>query len=366
MSAENLDSQIYKLADDMLMSSQAPDAHEIASQLGFDVTSVDQVLSSWWSSLPERVVVLNDHQKIPGLPDSLTRSFMGLWQQALQEARSEVSLVRQRKHIGEEFEKQVNDDALHKSQRIQHDLEVRIRDQAAKNEEKDEHIRALEAEITVLKNNLTIETNARKKQENHRSSIEADLAQARRQISEVKHHFDHRLKEEQRQAQESVTKEESETRFYRNALEKAREEFSKKEMEYSREVNELQGRLARKEVKIERLEAQLKNQEGELTRTRQEITAAQRDLTKINSQMLININKNKRFELKVKELNEEIQRAGQRLHAQTSEALKRESLLRAHLKEKMDQLVVAESKVNSLEKRLISADDEIRRLAARI
>ncbi|QEW06970.1 DNA-binding protein [Nitrincola iocasae] len=365
MDTEQLKSQVFELADEQLLSGSFPQAEVLAEELTSPLEEISSILSQWRNELPQRVVVTDRDLKMPGMPDTLAQSFVRIWHQAVQEAQSRVSLTRQRTDIGVEVEKRSTDEALQRSQHLHQEMEARYREQTFKLEESYEHVKALDAEITVLKTNLSSETNIRKKEEKARSTLEHELAQLRKAHEDARRTFDQRLKDEQRHMLETLAKEEVDTRYYRNALEKVREEAGKKESELTREIHDLQARMARKDVKNETLKSQLKSQETELLKMRQEGAVLQRDMTKMNSQLLAELNKTKRLETKLKELQEDIRRNNQKNISYTNEAAKRDNLLRAQLMEKEEMLVRAEAKINSLEKRLISGDEEIRRLNSR-
>lgn len=366
MDTEQVKSQVFELADELLLSGTFPQTEIIAEQLKHSSEDIGCFLVQWRSELPQRVIFTDRNLKIPGMPDTLAQSFVRIWHQAVQEAQSRVSLTRQRTDIGAEVEKRSTDEALQRSQHLQQEMEARYREQTLKLEESYEQIKALNAEITVLKTNLSSETNSRKKEEKARSALEHELAQLRKAHEDARRMFDQRIKDEQRHMLETLAKEEVDTRYYRNALEKAREEAGRKESELTREIHDLQARMARKDVKIETLKSQVKSQETDLLKMRQDHGVMQRDMTKINSQLLAELNKTKRLEAKVKELQEDMRRSNQKNITYTNEAAKRDNLLRAQLMEKEELLVRAEAKINSLEKRLIQNDEEIRRLNARI
>lgn len=365
MDTEQLKSQVFELADEQLLSGSLPQAEVLAERLDSPLDEVVICLAQWRSELPLRIVLTDRDMKVPGMPDALAQSFVRIWHQAVQEAQSRVTLTRQRTDIGAEVEKRSTDEALHKSQQVQQEMESRYREQAFKLKESNEHVKALDAEITVLKTNLSSETNLRKKEEKARSSLEHELSQLRKAHEDARRIFDQRIKDEQRHMLEMLAKTEVDTRYYRNALEKVREETGKKESELTREIHDLQARMARKDVKNETLKSQVKSQEEELVKMRQDSAVLQRDMTKMNSQLLAELNKTKRLEAKLKEQQEEIRRNNQKNLSYSNESAKRDNLLRAQLLEKEELLVRAEAKINSLEKRMISCDEEIRRLNSR-
>ncbi|RAU17006.1 hypothetical protein DN062_14950 [Nitrincola tibetensis] len=369
MDKEQLKSRVYEVADDLLLSASYPRSEAIAETLEIEPEEVSRYLSQWWYELPQRIVMTDRTDRaisVPGMPDTLAQAFTRIWLHALQEANSKVNFTRQMVDVGLEEDRRVNDDALQKSQHLYLDLESRYREQSLKLEESREQFKALEAEIAVLKNNLAIETNSRKKEEQSRVTIEHELAQLRKAYDDAKRVFDQRIKDEQRHMMEAIAKEEVDTRYYRNTLEKVREEASKKESELVREIHDLQARIARKDVKTDTLKSQVKSQEAELLKYKQDSGVLQRDLSRVNAQLLTEVNKTKRLEAKVKELQEDIRRLNQKHITASNENTKRENMLRSQLVEKENIIIRAEAKVNSLEKRIISNDEEIRRLSSRV
>ena len=366
MEAEKIKVSVFELSDKILLEGGYPDEQYLAERLQCSVDDVKPCLSQWQSELSQRLVFTDRDLSMPGMPDTLAQSFVRIWHQAVQEAHSKVSLTRQKTDINVEYDKRSTDEALQKSQYLQEELERRYKEQALKLEESIELGKSLSAEITVLKSNLTSETNARKKEEAARAALEYEHVQLRKAHEDARRIFDQRIKDEQRNMLETIAKQEVDTRFYRNSLEKFREEVGRKESELTRTIHDLQASIARKDVKIETLKTQVKSQESELLKTRQENSVMQRDLTKINSQLLSELNKTKRLESKVKELQEDIRRNNQKSMAYTNEAAKRDNILRAQIMEKEELLQRAEAKISALEKRLIRSDEEIRRLNSKL
>jgi hypothetical protein len=366
MDTEQVKIHVFELADESLLAGHFPQVEELAEKLEYPADDIGCFLVQWRSELSQRVIFTDRDIRMPEMPNTLAQSFVRIWHQAVQEAHSKVGLTRQRADIGAEVEKRSSDEALQKSQHLQQEMEARYREQTLKLEESLEQIKGLNAEITVLKTNLSSETNTRKKEETARISLDHELAQLRKAHEDARRMFDQRIKDEQRHMLETLAKEEVDTRYYRNALEKAREESGRKESELTREIHDLQARIARKDVKIETLKSQVKSQEAELLKMRQDNALMQRDLTKLNSQLLGELNKTKRLEAKVKEQQEEMRRSNQKNITYANEAAKRDNLLRAQLMEKEELLVRAEAKISSLEKRLIQNDEEIRRLNSRL
>ncbi|WP_197027581.1 DNA-binding protein [Marinobacterium lacunae] len=360
-------SRIFSAADHMLMNGARPDVAGIAAQLDLDQNHVETVLERWWQGLPGRVQLGNRNSKaFMDVPDSLAQSFLRVWQQALQEANANVNRDRQQYDVGEEESRRINEEALRQSQGVYQELEARYRELGIRLEESEQHGKSLEAEIAVLKNSLASETNERKREEQLRANLEHELSQLRKQYEEYRRSAEQRMKDEQRKGVETHAKAEVEVRHYRGMLDKVRDEAGRKEAALTRDVHEFQGELARKDVKIETQASQIKALESELNAIKQNVGSQHRDLTKTSSSLLAETNKNKRLEDKIKELNEELQRASQRSLTSASDAARRENTLRAQLKEREEAAMKAQARITALEKRLVTQDEEIRRLSARL
>lgn len=357
---------IFSLADTQLLSGMAPSTERIAAELTLPAEVVNEGLAQWWQQLSSRVQLTSRASALPDMPESLAQSFMRVWQQAVQEAQASVNLNRQQFEVGEEEVRRIGEEALRQAQQVQQELEARYREQATKLDEAHQFAKTLEAEITVLKNSLAAETAELKQEEHKRANLEQEANQLRKQLEDYRRGAEQRFKEEQRKSVEATAKADVEVRHYRSMLDKTRDEAGRKEAALTREVHDLQGQLARREVRIETQNSQIKSLEEELATIKQDIGSQHRDLTKINSDLLSERNKNKRLEGKLKELQEELQRLNQRAIAASADATRRENTLRTQLKEKEAAVMKAQARCNALEKRLVTQDEEIRRLSARL
>lgn len=359
--------RIFSAADQLLVSGKSPDAKSVADHLGVAPDLVDQALERWWNGLPGRLQLSGRNGRaLPDMPDALAHSFTRVWQQALQEAQATLYHDLQQHEVGEEESRRINEEALKQSQGVYQELEVRYREQGARLEQSDQHAKALEAEIAVLKNSLATETNERKREEQLRANLDHELNQIRKQYEDYRRNTEQRLKDEQLKSVESHAKADVEVRHYRGVLDKVRDEAGRKEAALTRELHESQGELARKDVKIETQANQIKALEAELNSIKQDVGVQHRDMTKTSSALLSESNKNKRLENKIKELSEEVARLGQRAMTASSDAARRENALRVQLKERDDSLMKAQARIGALEKRLVTQDEEIRRLSARL
>ncbi len=363
-----MESRVVESAEYLLGMGEYPTAEKVAESLGVSVQDVELELREWLSGMQEqsRGVVSFSHKARTSVPDALGKQVSQLWELALDEAMSlckhELSVSR----VTDEEERRAAGDMVRDAEGRYRDLERRFRDQSQALDQQVQSHRTLEAEINVLKANLATETNLRKKQEQQRANAESELSQLRKQHEESKKVFDQRIKEEQRQALDAVSRAEVETRHYRNALEKVRDDAGRSEAELTRSVHELQGQVARKDARIDMQEASIKDLESELEDLKQSITSYSREIATLNSRMLRETNANRRFETQIKEQEEEIRRLNQRQALATNEASKRENALRQQVKEREEQVTRSNARINSLEKRVTTQEDQIRRLNARL
>ncbi|WP_160115446.1 DNA-binding protein [Marinobacterium lutimaris] len=366
MSERNLE-RIFSVADHQLLSGARPEAEAIAAQLELSVDEAGAALERWWQALPGRVEINGRSTlKMPDVPEAITQSFMRIWQQAVQEAKSNMTQVRQKDVVGEEESRRLNEEALRQSQDVYQELESRHREQAVRLEEQRQIAKSLEAEINILRNSLENEANERKRAEQANVNLEHELTQLRKQYDDHRRSTEQRLSEEQHKSVEIQAKMDVEVRHYRGQLDKLRDETGRKESALSRENNDLHTQVARKDAKLDTQKSQIAALEQELANTKQELGGNNRSLAKANSDLLAETNKTKRLEAKVKELGEEIERLNQRVSSNAAEASRREATMRTQLKEKDDELTQTQTRVTALEKRLVTRDDEVRRLSAKL
>lgn len=360
--------QITQVADQLLDEGEMPSVTRIAEILHIDTSVAELPLLKWMQAMkvtPETDPVSRRTARISP-PELMSQQINQLWELALDEAqiliRDEVNSER----VGDQEERRVARDMVRDIEQRYQELERRYREQGQSIDKATQASRALEAEINVLKANLASETNQRKKHEQIRANVESELAQLRKQHEDTKKLFDQRIKEEQRQALEAVSRAEVEARHYRNALEKIRDDAGRSEAELTRSSHELQAQVARKDARIDMQEASIKDLEKELEELKQSLATYSREIATLNSKLLKETNANRRLETQVKDQEEDARRLNQRLALGSNEAAKRENALRQQLKEREEQLVRATTRINSLEKRLTAQEDQIRRLNARL
>ncbi len=366
MSNDVLKQQVFKSADQLLLSGQSPTAGLIERQLDADATEIEPCLTLWWQTLSERVALDAPFLSIPEVPDTLAAAFSRVWQQAVQEASSAVTLVKRHAEYGAEAERRVSEDALKQSHDHYHELEARYREQTLKVEKAVSAAKAADAEVAHLKNNLTAELAKLAKEESQRIHYEQELEQLHKTYEDAKRSFDQRIKEEQRHNLDALNKSEADVRHYRSAQEKLRDEFGKKEAVLVRDISDLQTQVVRRDSKIETLLASIQSLEAELKLVQQELVGSQRELSKVNSTLLSEANKSKRLDDKVKTCEVELKQQAQRLVTAANEASRRENALRVQVQAREEELMRVNAKVVALEKRLITHDEELKRMTARL
>jgi len=358
--------QVYAVADQLLQAGRQPEVQQIADELGLEQGEVTTWLEQWWQQLPDRVSFSGANMMIPDLPETISAAFSRIWQQAVQEAEGRYSFERQRESAGADVIRRESEDALKQSKDRYQELESRYRESQVKTEGIASQLKAAEAEISVLKNSVASETSLRKKEEQLRSNAEQELVHLRKTFEDSKRTFDQRIKDEQRHNVEALSKADADTRYYRNALEKLRDEAGKQESLLTRDIHDLQAQLAKRNVKLETQQTQIRSLEEELKDIKNSSNSQSRNISKVNADLLAEANKNKRLSDRVAELENEIKRLNQKGLMQTTEASRRENALRNEIKARDEEAMRATAKVTSLEKRLIGQDEEIRRLNARI
>lgn len=363
MIEETLTDQIFDMAESLLLEGIQPEPEVVAGHLGCDLAEVETVWPNWWQQLPGRLSSPNAGHVVADVPDSLNQAFSRIWQQALQEANALAALERRQIDLGAEEARRSAEEGLKKSQQQVSDANDRYRAERERVADYESQMKALEAEIKVLKTSLGNETSMLKKEEQRRSNIEQELTHLRKAHEDAKRNFEQRIKDEQRHAIEQVSKAEADVRYFRSALEKVRDDVGKKESTMSRSIHELQAELAKRDVKIDSARVQLKSMETDLKQQHDDSAGRSRDIAKLSNQVLAEANKAKRLDDKVRELEEELKRARHKMANTTTEHSRRENTLRVQVKDKDEELYRLSAKLTAMERRLISQDEEIRRLS---
>lgn len=366
MSNDVLKQQVFKAADQLLLSGQSPTTVLIERQLEAGTADIEPCLALWWQTLSERVGLDATVASIPEVPDTLAAAFSRVWQQAVQEASSAVTLVKRHAEYGAEAERRVSEDALRQSHDHYQELESRYREQTLKLEKAVGATKAAEAEVAHLKNSLTAEAARFAKEEAQRVHLEQELEHLHKTYEDAKRSFDQRIKEEQRHSLEALAKSEADVKHYRSAAEKLRDEFGKKESALSREISDLQALLVKKDSRIETLLASIRSLDEEQKLAHQEFSSLQRELSKTNASLLSEANKSKRLDDKVKGCEGELKQQTQRQVNASNEATRRENALRVQVQAREEELLRVNAKVVALEKRLITQDEELKRMTSRL
>ncbi|PIE23803.1 MAG: hypothetical protein CSA60_04025 [Neptuniibacter caesariensis] len=366
MSTTDLQEIIFSTADRLLMAGVQPTLSGIAESLGKSESEVEGEFKAWWGRVPERLLVSSNSVVIPDVPEVLGQSFARIWEQAVQEASSNFVQLQHKQEVGIDIARREADESLQESRARMLDLEDKLRDQARLNEELKSQLKEAEAEVGVLKTSLAAETSQRKQEEQSRLNVEQDLNHLRKTYDDAKRTFDKRIKDKERHALETVSKSDADVRYYRGALGKLRDEVGKKESALTKTIHELQAELARKDAKSDMQKSQIKSLEDELEKIKSDTSGQSRDMAKINAKLLSESNKNKRLEDKIKELDEEVRKARQKQVSLSNEQARRENSIRNQFKGREEELVRSLAKIASLEKKIITQDEEIRRLNSRL
>ncbi|MCV6588547.1 MAG: DNA-binding protein [Marinobacterium sp.] len=355
--------QIFQAAEDLLFEGVQPTPQAVADQLECDLADVEAVWGGWWEQLPGRLLARDVHTALTDVPDVLNQAMVRIWQHAVQEVNSRITLERRQVDLNAEEIRRAADEDVRKAQQQAFELNEMIRLEQDHVAEAQNQVRGLEAEIQVLKNSLGSETSLRKKEEQRRSNVEQELAHLRKAHDDARRLFDQRIKEEQRHAMENTVKAENDVRYFRNALEKLRDEVGKKESAMTRTIHDLQAELAKRDVKIDSARTQVKTIETDLKQQQTDNTGQSRELSRLSSQLLAETNRAKRLEDKVRQVEDELKRQRQKQVNLVNERSRRDNTLRVQLKEKEEELLKVTAKINGLERRIIAQDEEIRRLS---
>ncbi|MEH6628559.1 MAG: DNA-binding protein [Motiliproteus sp.] len=354
---------IRDIADRLLLGGVKPSAKTISRQLGVvDDGSIDTELERWWLGLSTRVSIVADTDA--KAPDAMTRAVQVLWQDAVKEAVSQLSLEHRSLDSSIQTMRQESEDLLVSSRADYDTLETRYRREAERAGETENQIKALNAEISVLKSNLAAEVKLRNQAEEQLLDVRHEVKRGAKVLEDARHTFDGRLKDEQAHNHELLSKSEAELRHYRTSLEVVRDEASKKESVLTRNIHDLQSEVAKRDVKIETQQGQIKSLETELKAMRTDTGSQARRLSQANSKLLSEGNKNKRLEERLKKLESELKKEQQRLSLHSSEAMRKESELRQAVKSYEDDVQRVKSSLNNAQKKLITQDEQIRRLHA--
>ncbi|MBN0987158.1 DNA-binding protein [Amphritea pacifica] len=359
--------EFNKAADAILKSGREPSTTELAKLFGVEPEQLTGLLEQWWTVLPDRMRMFGDSTpRMPELPESLVHSFESMWQLAVQEAQSALSTDKQYQQLASEDARRQSESELFKAQSQQAEMDQNYRDLQQQLLQEKHQIEVLDAEISVLKINLATATSEQKAEEQRRLNVEQELNLLQKKIDDSKRTFDQRIIEEQRHGLDQVAKAEADTRYYRSALEKFRDECGRKESALTKDIHNLQAVVAKKDVKLETYKNQIKSLETELKRYKTEDSQNLRERSQLSSQLLSEQNRSKRLEDKVDEMKEELKRINQKNLLAVNDASRRENMLRGQLKDKAEEVMRATARLSTLEKKMTTYEEEIRKLRSRL
>lgn len=357
---------ILEAIERIIAADEFPTLERLADGLECDAASLEVPFFRWWSDTlqtaraPQRKVDVG----LMDVPQSINEAFSRIWNEALSEAYVSLSHEQRTRNAGAQEVQRDHEDEIQRTRAKLDDAEDKYRIQVQSLNEAQLQIKTLEAEVKALKASLVSETGQRKDTEHKASSLDHELVQLRRALDDQRRTYELRLKDEQRNALETVSKSEADVRYYRNSLEKVREESGKKESALTKTIHDVKAEMAKRDVKIESQHTQIKSLESELKNLKLDHAGLSRDIAKLNSSLLSETNKNKRLEEKVAALQEEVRVAQQKKVATGNEAARRENSIRNQLTEREDELVRMRARNTALEKRVIALDEELRRAKA--
>lgn len=353
---------VYGLADRLLNEGQRPTPELIAAQIGCaaDDPALAEALDNWWGSIGGRVQVLEAPAE--SVPDSFQRALKLLWQDAVREAARQVDNERRSLDQSLESIRRESQSVISGSRADYETLEHRYQVETARAEEAAAQVKMLEAELTVLKANLSGEVVQRKQYEEKVADHKAELRRSEKQAEEARRTFDQRLKEEQSHCQDQLAKTEAELAHVRRMLEQARDQSGKKDAALTRNLHDLQTEIVKRDVKLETLQGQIKSLEAELKQLRGENAQQRREITKLNASLLSETNRNKRNDEAVRQLQEELRKEQQRASQLNGDASRKEQELRNQIKARDDELMRVRASLNSAQKKQLTQEEVIRRL----
>ncbi|GAA0686376.1 hypothetical protein GCM10009104_10290 [Marinobacterium maritimum] len=359
--------EIFTVADQCLTSGEVPSSERLIAQMP-DVAPahLEQVLGEWWQQLPVRVRLQEmPGSAVPEVPESMQHLFARVWRQAMDEASRLHQQQAQESAPDTAEQQRVCDDALKRSRDEIVELEQRYREQSFKLDQAQERQTALEGELHQLKQDRASEVTELQKEKQLRVNAQQDLEQLRKTYEDAQRVFDQRVRDEQLHNLEALAKAEVDTRHYRNALDKLRDESGRKEADLAREANELRNRLSRSEAKVETLSSQVRAQEEALRELQSQDAQQQREQAQISAQLLSANNRNKRSEEQLRQLEDRLQGLNQKQAETSSDSARREAQLRTQLQQREDEVQKVQAKAQAYEMRVEALEEEIRRLKQR-
>lgn len=357
--------QFFAAADAMLAAGRNPEPEFLLDQCRLnDIAEAEELLSEWRKGLGNRLGT--PRSPIAGeVPESVQAMMARLWQAAVDEATDRANLIQQIRVQPEEAQAKACDDALRESRGEISELEKRYGELERRFEALQDRATAREKEIESLKQDLSQERNEHQRTAQMHANVCQELAQLQKTHQDAQKVFEQRLKDEKRYSLEAIAKAEVDTRHYRNALDKLRDESGRAEADLSRQLSGVESQLGKRDAKIDTLTTQLKLTSDELGRLKSEDVQQNKEQAQLSSQLLAERNKVKRLEKQVLEGEQARDKVAARLEALTAESSKREQQLRSQLQNSEDQLQKSQSSLATMEKRIAALEEENRRLKNR-
>lgn len=356
---------VASLCDQLLQNGRLPSIEMLTHYLEkpFSDDELKESFEQWQAQLSERIMI---REQGGSVPDVLQQSVKSLWQKALFEATQQLAVEQQQSKHSMEILKDTSDELLLSSRADYEHLERRYQAQLDENSELINQLKLLEAEIKVLNANLQDEVKQRKHAEERLQDGQQQVQRAQKSLEDTKINMDARLKDEQAHTQEQLGRMESELSHYRRNLDRVRDEAGKKESALTKNIHDLQAEMARRDVKIDTLKGQAKSVDQELRSLRADTGSKGRELAAVNAKLLSETNKVKRLEDRVKQVEGELRQEQQRLKQQGNVAMHKEADLRKELQIKEDELIRAQASINSLQKKQLTFEEQIRRLQSQL
>ncbi|MDH2434949.1 DNA-binding protein [Pokkaliibacter sp. MBI-7] len=365
MSAKTVREQVFAVADDLLMSGTEPVLRLVGARLAdVDDTAIQTTLQEWWLMLPQRI-----QYRLPiasDLPKEVVQVVQGLWDQAVRQASAQ--LEHERRQMAAQLEQQESDASQH-VERLRTEIvghEVHNEQLRSRIDELEQKVKTLQAELSLQKATLHAELQKRGQAEQRELDIKHELDRVIKNRDESRLQFESRLKDEQARLVEAQSRYKAEVGQMRIAHDQLRDDASKKDSALTRQIHELQAELARAEVKSETQLTQLKSYEQELKGYRLESASSSRDLSKLNAQLLTEVNKSKRFEQRIQELESAQKEVGKRVSSSNAETMRRESDLRQQVLEREDELLRLRAQLKQQQTVMSAREEEMKRLQARM
>ncbi len=355
----------FAAADEMLAAGRIPEPESLLDVCRLaDLSEAEKLLAEWRKNLNTRLGP-NASSGTGEIPQSVQSVMSRLWQVAMEEATSRANLLHQMRAQPDEAQVRACGDALRETRGEISELEKRYSELERRYEVLQAREATLEKEVESLKQDLSQERNEHQRTGQMHANVCQELAQLQKSHQDAQKVFEQRIKDEKRYNLEAIAKAEVDTRHYKNALDKLRDESGRAESELSRKLVAVDAQLAKREAKIDTLTTQLKLATDELGRLKSEDVQQTKEQAQLSSQLLAERNKVKRVENQLLESESAREKLNLKLEAVTAEAGKREQQLRSQIQGGEDQLQKVQSSLSNLEKRFAAIEEENRRLKSR-